>query len=62
MWHDERRMFCKPYAPYDPLHAVHLAGLGKHVEYDVKRTGGGSFRTKIVWGSSPETPVLGSHG
>ena len=58
MWHDDKRVFCKPYTPYESIHAVHLAGIGKHSEYTVRRTGGGSFKTMIVLGSSPENPIL----
>jgi hypothetical protein len=57
MWHDDRQDYCKPYAPYDTLSALHLAGIGKHTEYTIKRTGGGSFETMIVFGSSASNPV-----
>ena len=57
MWHDGLGMFCKPYPPYDPVHAVHLAGPGKHREFQVRRTGGGSFTTMLIWGCSPDHPI-----
>ena len=58
MWNDDAAAFCKPYAPYQPIGAIHLAGPGKRTVYDVARTGGGSFRTYILRGASPGTPVL----
>lgn len=62
MWNDAAGAFCKPYAPYEPIGALHLAGPAKRTMYDVARTGGGSFRTFIVRGASPAaavtTPVL----
>ena len=36
---------------------MHLAGPAKRTRYTVRRTGGGSFETCIVRGSSPSNPV-----
>lgn len=55
-WNDERQAYCKPYPPYDPIGALHLAGPAKRKEYVIRRTGGGSFKTAILWGSSPDNP------
>lgn len=57
MWNDERAAFCKPYAPYEPIGAIHLAGPAKRTVYDIARTGGGTFRTCILRGASPQHPV-----
>jgi hypothetical protein len=58
MWNDALGAFCKPYAPYEPIDAVHLAGPGKRRVYTVRRTGGGSFTTRILPGASPVRPAL----
>lgn len=60
MWNDAVGAFCKPYAPYEPIAAVHLAGPGKRRVYTVRRTGGGSFTTRILPGATPERPALAS--
>lgn len=57
MWNDERSAFCKPYAPYEPIGAIHLAGPAKRTVYDIVRTGGGTFRTCILRGASPQHPI-----
>lgn len=57
MWNDGAGAFCKPYAPYEPIAAVHLAGPAKRTDYVIWRTGGGSFRTFILRGASPSHPV-----
>ena len=59
MWNDEEGAFCRPYAPYSRIGALHLAGPGKRTAYDVRRTGGGSFKTMIFRGASPQAPILG---
>ena len=58
MWNDEAGAFCKPYPPYELIGAVHLAGPAKRTAYDIRRTGGGSFRTYILRGAAPDRPVL----
>ena len=58
MWNDEAAAFCKPYAPFDTIGALHLAGPAKHTRYNVRRTGGGSFESFLVRGASPDTPSL----
>jgi hypothetical protein len=58
MWNDDVGAFCKPYAPYEPIGAVHLAGPGKRRVYKVRRTRGGSFATRILPSASPERPAL----
>lgn len=60
MWNDEAGAFCKPYAPYEPIGALHLAGPAKFKPYEIKRTGGGAFRSCILRGASPESPVAES--
>lgn len=60
MWNDAENAFCKPYAPFEPIGALHLAGPAKAKPYLVKRTGGGSFRTYLVRGASPDAPVAAS--
>lgn len=59
MWNDAERAFCEPYPPYRRIGALHLAGPAKGKSYSIRRTGGGSFRTQILPGASPEHP---SHG
>jgi hypothetical protein len=58
MWNDAAAAFCKPLAPFEPIGALHLAGPAKRTLYDIKRTGGGSFRTYILRGSSPTSPCM----
>lgn len=58
MWNDAEAAFCKPYPPFTPIGALHLAGPAKRKTYDIQRTGGGSFKTYILQGSSPSSPVL----
>jgi hypothetical protein len=58
MWNDASGAFCKPYPPYDPIRALHLAGPAKRRSYVVRRTGGGSFNTRVVPGASPLRPVV----
>lgn len=62
MWNDEARAFCEPRPPYRTISALHLAGPGKRETYGIRRTGGGEFRTRILPGASPETPVLPKDG
>ncbi len=59
MWNDEEACFCRPYAPFKQIGALHLAGPGKRTAYEVRRTGGGAFKTLIFRGATPQTPVLG---
>ena len=53
MWDDDAALLCEPYAPYRPIGALHLAGPGKTKAYTVKRTRGGSFEARLVYGVSP---------
>jgi hypothetical protein len=57
MWNDRDAAFCKPYAPYERIGAMHLAGPAKRKQYRVRRTGGGEFTTFLVSGASPDHPV-----
>ena len=57
MWDDANGAYCKPYAPYQSLRAIHLAGPAKRKQFVIRRTGGGSFTTFIVRGTSPTNPV-----
>ena len=58
MWNDRLGAFCKPYPPYEPIGAVHLAGPAKRTAYDIATTNGKSFRSYLFRGASPQTPVL----
>ena len=53
MWNDAEAAFCEPHAPYAVLGALHLAGPAKREAYDIRRTGGGSFRARLTWGAAP---------
>ena len=53
MWNDDVGALCEPYAPFRPLGAVHLAGPGKSKDYAIKRTGGGSFTARLLYGVHP---------
>ena len=53
MWNDDARALCEPYAPFRPIGAVHLAGPGKNKDYAIKRTGGGSFTARLLYGVHP---------
>ena len=57
MWDDAKGVYCRPYPPFEPIRALHLAGPAKKQVSVIGRTGGGSFRTFIVRGSSPAAPV-----
>jgi hypothetical protein len=57
MWNDDLHAFCKPYAPFEPIGAMHLAGPAKKTRYDIRRTGGGTFSTYLTHGASPERPA-----
>lgn len=54
VWNDETGLFCEPREPHQPISALHLAGPAKYSSYDVRRTGGGSFHTRVEPGASPE--------
>ncbi len=58
MWNDAAGAYCKPYAPYEPIGALHLAGPAKRKAFEVRRTGGGSFTSYILRGTSPASPAL----
>ena len=53
MWNDAAGAFCEPSAPFRPIGALHLAGPAKVSRYVIRRTGGGSFETCLVWGAGP---------
>jgi len=57
MWNDEAGAFCEPRAPYRIISALHLAGPGKRTTYRIRRTGGGSFETRILPGAGPTSSV-----
>jgi hypothetical protein len=57
MWNDETGLFCEPSAPHRTISALHLAGPGKRSAYSVRRTGGGTFTSRILPGASPERAV-----
>lgn len=57
MWNDSVGAFCRPYAPYDTIAVIHLAGPGKSHTYRVSRTSGGSFETFILPGVTPDRAV-----
>lgn len=57
-WNSSRAAFCKPYPPYEPIGAMHLAGPAKRTLYDVATTDGNFFRTYLFRGAGPEKPVL----
>lgn len=40
VWDDEKMVYCKPYAPYQPLSLLHLAGPAKSRSYTIKTTSG----------------------
>ena len=58
MWDDAAGVYCKPYAPYERIGALHLAGPAKRKLFEVRRTGGGTFSTYLVRGTSPASPAL----
>jgi hypothetical protein len=58
MWDDAKGRFCKPYPPFAPIGALHLAGPAKRRPYRMRRTGGGVFETFIVHGAAPDHPVM----
>lgn len=40
VWNDQRQVYCKPYAPYDPISLLHLAGPAKSKRYTIKALSG----------------------
>lgn len=51
----ERRCFVEPYAPYEPLGVVHLAGADqKDKEFVLRRRGGGEIRTRLRYAEAAE--------
>ena len=40
MWDDKKGLYCKPYAPYQPLSLLHLAGPAKTRRYTIKTVSG----------------------
>ncbi|MFT8247076.1 hypothetical protein [Roseomonas sp. BN140053] len=58
MWNDASQAFCKPYAPFEPIGALHLAGPAKRSLYTIRRTGGGAFSTYLLRGAAPSAPAL----
>lgn len=40
VWDDEKLLYCKPYAPFEPLSLLHLAGPAKRRCYTIKTTSG----------------------
>lgn len=57
MWDDDAGVFCKPYAPYAAIGAMHLAGPAKVTPYVIRRRRGGSFTTFLTHGASPASPA-----
>lgn len=41
VWDDARQVYCKPYAPYEPLSLLHLAGPAKTERYTIRTVSGG---------------------
>ncbi len=58
MWNDGSQAFCKPYAPFDTIGALHLAGPAKARPYTIRRTGGGTFTSYITRGAGPARLVM----
>ncbi len=58
MCNDEQAAFCKPYAPFQPIGALHLAGPAKTNAYLIRRTGGGAFTSFVTYGAGPDTPAI----
>ncbi len=42
VWDEETKLYCKPYAPFEPLALLHLAGPAKRRNYTIKTTTGQS--------------------
>jgi hypothetical protein len=53
MWNDAEKAFCEPYPPFRPIGALHLAGPAKRTEYAIRRTGGGAFTARLLFGTRP---------
>jgi hypothetical protein len=56
MWDDTAGRFCDPRAPFTAIRALHLAGPAKRATYTIRRSGGGSFATCLVYGAGPNSP------
>lgn len=55
VWDDETRLYCKPYAPYNPLSLLHLAGPAKSRSYTIKTlTGNERLDVSLRYPSNPE--------
>lgn len=40
LWDEARQFFCRPYAPFDRINVLHLAGRDKNKLWDIKTRGG----------------------
>jgi hypothetical protein len=49
MYDAERRLFCVPYEPFEPIAVMHLAGTSKQVEYDIQCVDGGTIRRGLLF-------------
>ena len=50
VWDAGNRRFCKPYAPYEPLTILHLAGPAKRSSYRLRVRSGGEIEARLGYG------------
>jgi len=55
LWDDDREVFCRPYAPFDPISVLHLAGRQKTGLWDIK-TLNGDVKQMVLTYANPEPP------
>ncbi len=51
LWDEERQVFCRPYAPFDPIAVLHLAGRDKEKLHEIRTTNGKTRRMRLSYGT-----------
>lgn len=57
LWDEDRKVFCRPYAPFDPISVLHLAGRQKTGLREIKTLGGDVKRMALTYAGSP-APIV----
>ena len=57
VWNEERQIYCKPYAPHEPISLVHLAGPAETQRYTIKTTSGEEMHNVSLHYPKPPRPV-----
>jgi hypothetical protein len=49
VWDEAARRLCKPYAPYEPIAILHLAGPAKRSSYRLRTRAGGQLEARLSY-------------